>query len=294
MTNLTDFIQNELYPRLFEVVDRAFPSMDFKPYRGGWASPFKLNGERSHDGRKEKSTITRRVPNRVLEQGGESKDLLSFYMQLNSLPDTSEGRIEAVRQLCSILGLTMPQMGDSEAYRAYKEKQDRLEAVGLKMREALYTDEGRGTLAYLRESRGYSDEFINFAGFGFVSPSIRDELRDVFRYTNRDGVEVNLPYDVGINYSLSLPYRAGMNIEGFVFRTTLQGYSPKYKDAFISAKASKKYHLFGLTGLRLTGNGERDRDITIVEGEIDALRATFAQAEEMSQQKPSKRLRGWE
>ena len=274
MTNLTDFIQNELYPRLFEVVDRAFPSMDFKPYRGGWASPYKLNGERSHDGRKEKSTITRRVPHRVLEQGGENKDLLSFYMELNGFGEKQTA--EAVRQLCPILGLTMPQMEDSAAYRAYKEKQDRLEAVGLKMREALYTDEGRGTLAYLRENRGYSDEFIKEAGFGFVSPSIREELRDLFRYINRDGVEVNLPYDVGINYFLSLPYRTGGNIQGFVFRTTLQDYSPKYKDAFISAKASKRYHLFGLTGLRLTGNGERDRDITIVEGEIDALRATFA------------------
>ena len=274
MKPITEFINNELYPRLFEVVDRAFPSMDFKPYRGGWASPYKLNGERSHDGRKEKSTITRKVPHRVLEQGGESKDLLSFYMELNGFGEKQTA--EAVRQLCPILGLTMPQMEDNEAYRAYREKQDRLEALDLKMREALYTEEGRGTLAYLRENRGYSDEFIKFAGFGFVSPSIREELRDVFRYTNRDGVEVNLPYDVGINYFLSLPYRAGGDIKGFVFRTTLQDYAPKYKDAFISATASKKYHLFGLTGLRLTGDKERDRDITIVEGEIDALRATFA------------------
>ena len=274
MKPITEFIHNELYPRLFEVVDRAFPSMDFKPYRGGWASPYKLNGERSHDGRKEKSTITRKVPHRVLEQGGESKDLLSFYMELNGFGEKQTA--EAVRQLCPILGLTMPQMEDNEAYRAYREKQDRLEALDLKMREALYTEEGRGTLAYLRENRGYSDEFIKFAGFGFVSPSIREELRDVFRYTNRDGVEVNLPYDVGINYFLSLPYRAGGDIKGFVFRTTLQDYAPKYKDAFISATASKKYHLFGLTGLRLTGDKERDRDITIVEGEIDALRATFA------------------
>lgn len=276
MKPISDFIHNELYPRLFEVVDRVFPSMDFKLDKRGWYSPYKLNGERAHDNRPRKTEITRKIPHRIFEQGDieNNKDLLSFYMELNGFGKKQTA--EAVRQLCPILGLTMPQMEDSEAYRAYMEKQDRLEALGLKMREALFTDEGRGTLAYLRENRGYSDEFIKFAGFGFVSPSIREELRDVFRYTNRDGVEVNLPYDVGINYFLSLPYRAGMEIEGFVFRTTLQGYTPKYKDAFISAKASKRYHLFGLTELRLTGNGERDRDITIVEGEIDALRATFA------------------
>ena len=100
MTNLTDFIQNELYPRLFEVVDRAFPSMDFKPYRGGWASPYKLNGERSHDGRKEKSTITRRVPHRVLEQGGENKDLLSFYMELNGFGEKQTA--EAVNTVSAV------------------------------------------------------------------------------------------------------------------------------------------------------------------------------------------------
>lgn len=262
MTNLTDFIQNELYPRLFEVVDRAFPSMDFKPYRGGWASPYKLNGERSHDGRKEKSVITRRQPNRVLEQGGESKDLLSLYMEQNGIGSP----VEAVRQLCPILGLTLPQMEDNEAYRAYREKQDRLEALDLKMREALYTEEGRGTLAYLRENRGYSDEFIKFAGFGFLSPSIREELRDT----------IYIKQEIGVTHFLSLPYRTGGNIQGFVFRRAYYDGGQKYLNAFISEKASKKYHLFGLTGLRLTGDGERDRDITIVEGEIDALRATFA------------------
>ena len=264
MSNLTDFIQNELYPRLFEVVDRAFPSMDFQPYRGGWASPYKLNGERSHDGRKEKSVITRRQPHRVLEQGGESKDLLSFYMELNGFGEKQTA--EAVRQLCPILGLTLPQMEDNEAYRAYREKQDRLEALDLKMREALYTEEGRGTLAYLRENRGYSDEFIKFAGFGFLSPSIREELRDT----------IYIKQEIGVTHFLSLPYRTGGNIQGFVFRRAYYDGGQKYLNAFISEKASKKYHLFGLTGLRLTGDGERDRDITIVEGEIDALRATFA------------------
>lgn len=185
-------------------------------------------------------------------------------MELNGFGEKQTA--EAVRQLCPILGLTLPQMEDNEAYRAYREKQDRLEALDLKMREALFTDEGRGTLAYLRENRGYSDEFIKFAGFGFLSPSIREELRDT----------IYIKQEIGVTHFLSLPYRTGGNIQGFVFRRAYYDGGQKYLNAFISEKASKKYHLFGLTGLRLTGDGERDRDITIVEGEIDALRATFA------------------
>ena len=278
MKPISDFIHNELYPRLFEVVDRAFPSMDFQLDRMGWYSPYKLNGARAHDNRRRKTEITRKVPTRIFEQGDieNNKDLISFYMELNSIPDTKEGLSEAVKQLSSLVGLSVPPLQDEGKYKAYEEKQRKLESISLRMREALYSDAGRGTLAYLREKRGYSDEFIKGAGFGFVAPDLRDELRDLFRYTNRDGVEVNLPYDIGISYFLSIPYRAGGNIQGFVFRTTLQDYAPKYKDAFISATASKKYHLFGLTGLRLTGNKERDRDITIVEGEIDALRAIYA------------------
>ena len=272
MSNLTDFINSELYPRLFEVADRAFPLMGFQPYRGGWASPCKLDGSPSHDGRKDKSVITTIKPNRVLEQGGDSETLIDFYMRHNP----SLSFIEAVRELCNICGLTLPPMGGEAQYKAYKDKQEKLERIASKMAEALYTDEGVGTLSYLRNSRGYSDEFIKRAGFGFVSPSLRAELRELFKYTDQSGKEQNrLPYDVGISYFLAIPYRTGGNIQGFVFRTTTTGATPKYKDAFISATASKKYHLFGLTGVNLTGNRERDRDITIVEGEIDALRAIF-------------------
>lgn len=38
MSDITDFINSDLYPQLFRVVDRAFPEMSFQPYRGGWAS----------------------------------------------------------------------------------------------------------------------------------------------------------------------------------------------------------------------------------------------------------------
>ena len=232
MSNLTDFIKNELYPALFDRVDEAFPSMQFQRYKGGWASPYKLNGERSHDGRKEKSQITRKVPTRIFEQGDvdNSKDLLDFYKEQNGITET----IEAVKQLSDICRLTLPTMEDSETYRAYKEKQDGLERISSRMQAALFEAEGRGTLDYLR-GRGYEDEFIRRAGFGFVSPSLRDELRNLFSYTNRDGEEKNsLPYDIGLSYFLAIPYRAGGNIQGFVFRTTSQGAAPKYKDAFIS------------------------------------------------------------
>ena len=276
MSDITEFVNNELYPYLFGRVREAFPEMDFQPYRGGWASPYKLNGERSHDGRREKSRITRDVPNRIIEQGGESLDLISFYMERNNISKS----IDAIKALCSICGLTLPPMEDSESYRLWREKQDRLERVCKQMAEALLTDErAKETLSYLTEGRGYDIPFIENALLGFVSPEAVSELRELFTYTNRNGQEVSLPYGVGQLYTLAIPYRTGGKINGFVFRSILPDEErkgqPKYKDAFISGTATKRYNLFGLMGFNLTGNEERDRDITIVEGELDALRASY-------------------
>lgn len=265
MSDITNFVQTELYPALFHRVREAFPEMDFQPYKGGWASPYKLSGERSHDGRKEKSVITPRQPQRVLEQGGENRDLITFYMERNNLSRP----IDAIKALCSICGLTLPETGDAESYRLWQEKQERLERAASQMAAALYSDEGAATLNYLR-GRGYSDEFIKWGGFGFVAPSLLPELREIFK----DGT--TFPYGAGSSHTLAISYRTGGRVRGFVFRSINSHASGgKYLDVFISKKDTKNYHLFGLTGLKLTGNGERDRDITIVEGEIDALRASF-------------------
>lgn len=277
MSDITTFIKEELYPLLFHRVDTAFPELSFQRYRGGWASPKKLDGTPSHDSRPDKTIISPRMPNRAKEQGGDSKDLLTLYQELNSL-----SLIDAVKQLCNVVGLELPQMDGAESYTAYKEKQDSLERIASQMSKALFTEEAKEVYTYLSEVRGYSDEFIRYAGFGYVTDSAKAELRELLKYKNRDGAEVFPSYDIGEVYKLAIPYRSGSDVKGFVFRSTLskeqlsERKKPKYKDAFISGTASKKYNLYGLTGLTLTGNGERDRDITIVEGEIDALRASFA------------------
>lgn len=266
MNPITDFVKDKLYPALFGCVDRAFPEMKFQKYRGGWASPYKLSGERSHDGRKEKSRVTTKVPHRIMEQGGGSKDLITFYKERHNLSKD----IDAIKELADICGLELPPMEDEEGYRLWQEKQEKAERIASQMEEALYTDEGAATLNYLKAERGYSDEFIRWAGFGFVSSSLLRDLRELFQ----DGT--TFPYGVGSSHTLAIPFRMGGDIKGFIFRTINPDHKPKYLYLFLTKGASQKFYLFGLTGLKLTGDGERDRDITIVEGQIDALRASFA------------------
>jgi DNA primase len=167
-------------------------------------------------------------------------------------------------------------MADSEEYKAYRQKLDTLQRVASTMAKDLRSKPGEKVLQYLKVVRGYDDAFIDFASFGYVSRQSADELRKVFAYQTAEGERNALPYDVGEAYTLAIPYHSGGNIKGFAFRTIREDVKPKYKDAFLSGRESKKYHLFGLSGLRLTGNAEKDRDIVVVEGEIDALRAQYS------------------
>ena len=258
MNNLQNFIEYELYPTLWERLDRAFPSMAFQKRGGDWISPYKLNGERSSDNRADKSTVTKRYPRTILEQGGEAMSLIDFYLYTTGRNTKAKGAelIEALRSLCASIGLTLPE-GDSEAFKAYKERQEKLERVASTMQRELFTPAGADTLRYLTDVRGYSVEEIKAMGLGYCSPTTASQMEGA-------------PYGAGTTHTLAIPYRSGGRILGFKLRTVEADVKPKYKN---TEGLPKKASLFGLTGLKLTGNGEKDRDITIVEGELDALRA---------------------
>lgn len=258
MNTITDFINYELYPALWNSLDRAFPSMGFVQRGGDWQSPKKLNGDTSSPYRADKTVVTRRKPDRVLEQGGESLTLVDFYLQSTGRSTKAKGAelIEALRSLCTSIGLTLPE-GDSEEFKAYKERQEKLERVASTMQRELFTPAGADTLKYLTGVRGYSVEDIKAMELGYCSTSIAKELEGA-------------PYGAGTTYTLAIPYRSGGRILGFKLRTIEETVKPKYKN---TEGLPKKASLFGLTPLKLTGNGEKDRDITIVEGELDALRA---------------------
>lgn len=249
MKDITIFVQSTLIPALYGRIDQAFPDMEFKQVRGDWHSPHKLDGTRTS--RPDKSVVTHKVPSRILEQGGESISLVDFYMQRSHLDF-----IGAVRALASVCCIEVPE-SDPEGYRIYKEKQDKREALALQMERALFTEEGAATLRYLREVRGYSDELIKAMRLGYVSKAAASQMEGA-------------PYGAGEIYTLAVPYRSAGAILGFKLRTIEEGIHPKYKN---TSDLPKSTELFGLTGLRLTGNREKDRDLVIVEGEIDALRA---------------------
>ena len=262
MTEYGDFIDNSLKPAIYSSLSRVFPEMEFKPCRDGWESHLGLFGRVPHSQRRDKCKVTKKMPYRILEQGGDSVELIEYYMQSNHLAN----REEAIKALCNLLGLTPPPMEESPQYKAYRERQDKLSKLVGTMQEELFTrKEAEEALRYLKEERGYSEELIKGMGLGWCSPETASALKEICR-------EGAVPSSANF---VSMPYISTGKVKGVIFRNTTDR-GGKYLDAFVSREATKKYSLFGLTGLPISGSGEHDKDIIVVEGELDALRAQYA------------------
>lgn len=250
----TEFIHTKLYPPLFERIDQAFPDMGFRRMGKNWLSPKRLDGSTAD--RKDKCKVSAKYPHRIKEQGGDSLTLIDFQMRRANCSFE-----EALRTLCAIVGEEPPEKPDTEEYREYKEKLEAMETAAQKMQQDLFGEKGREVLDYLRNVRGYSDELIKEMGLGCIDEATAIDL-------NRRSV-VGLTYGIGKDYPLAIPYVSAGVIKGFKFRA-IDSRKDKYRN---SNGLPKRASLFGLVGIRLTGNKEKDRDITIVEGELDALHA---------------------
>jgi hypothetical protein len=270
MDNLTYFVNEVLIPSLHS----GNMSVAFAPYgihfekKGDkWGAKNYLNGT-PHRARWDKIFTTSKRPFTISEQGGDTIALITFYRNLSGL-----NYIEALKALSSACNLTFPEKEDNEKIKAFLAKQEEFENIATKMKKNLHTEGGKAVLEYLK-GRYYSDEFIEFAEFGYCSPDIASEIRSILKKYSADK-PTSFSYEVGKTNVLALPYRNGNGIQGFVFRRIDGEEQGKYSDVFISQKATKTYQLFGLTGLSLTGKKDKDRDLIVVEGEIDALRASF-------------------
>lgn len=262
MNAITDFINNELYPVLFYHVDKAFPELQFTKSKNGhgkdWNSPLTLKGTEPTSGRREdKTVVTAKKPHLIHEQGGETYSLVSYQLLRTGHYPGAQGKelVEAVRYLASLCGLELPDC-ETEEYKAYKERQEKLENTMERMKQALRSPEGAETLRYLTEERKYTLEEIDAMELGYCSPGIAKTLEDA-------------PYGAGDTYKLAIGYRSRGRLLGYKLRA-LEDIKPKYKNSVGLPKSSS---FFGLSGLKLTGNKEKDRDLIIVEGELDALHA---------------------
>lgn len=260
MSNITEWIKTELYPSVFPYIDRAFPEHQFQQRRGNWQSKTYLSG--APHSRTDKTIVTRKAPGTILEQGGPVMSLVDYVIQRDSVEF-----IQAVRTLAEVAGVELPNTDlDPQAYQKYRDQVTILEDCNSYFIFCLSNAKGAAEVqAYLHE-RGYSEADISAMELGYI-PS-QDQL---YKYLSTKGYSsdqitqtVKLNKAIGQTHKLSIPYRTGGSIKGFKFRT-IADHQPKYLNSTGLERNAGFFNLAGLKG---------DKDVVIVEGELDSLSAT--------------------
>lgn len=260
MNNITDWIKNELYPSLFEIIDSAFPEHNFKKFSNGWKSKTYINGT-PHKDRDDKTVVTKKAPGLILEQGGESITLIDYVMRRDNIDF-----ITSVRKLSNIIGLTMPSVDDEQSFKKIRISTSIYEAANSYFIYCLENSKpGKQILNYLTE-RGYSIDEVRQMELGCIPSQqmLFDYLlnKDFSKEDIQEFIKFNS--NIGVTHQLSIPYRSGGHIKGFKFRT-ISDHTPKYLN---STGLDRNGGFFNLT------NVKGDKDIIIVEGELDCLHAS--------------------
>ena len=262
---LRDFVDEELYPALWDNLNTLFPEMSFKFNLGKWRSPKKLDGSDPTTPRGDKTVVTSTHYQIALENGGgdargRAKDLITLYMEHNSLKD----RIEAIKAMAKKCNLTIPEGADAKKWEEARKRREELALSYSRQKEALFSPEGAEVLRYLKEVRGYSEELIKDMGLGYISPAEANLLEE--------RCKVGIAWKAE-EYPLSIAYFSRGNVLGFKFRyiTPIEGKS-KYKNTRSLGSEGMDNNPFGLTPQSLN-KWDKKKDVIVVEGELDALHA---------------------
>jgi len=258
---ITEWIKYDLYPTLFQSIDTALPEHNFKRYSGGWRSKTYLDGS-PHKDRADKTVVSKKAPGYILENGGEVVGLVDYVMRRDRVEF-----IQAVKTLADVVGLQLPKGEfNQESYQKYKDQATLLEDCNSYFIYCLENSTGADEVRAYLSSRGYGSEDIKAMELGYIPD--QDKL---FKYLLSKGYSqilidevVKLNKGIGSTHRLTIPYRSGGSVKGFKFRTTGDA-TPKYLNSTGLDRLGGFFNLSGIKG---------DKDVVIVEGELDSLSAT--------------------
>lgn len=264
MSNINAWIKNELYPSLYEYIDRAFPEHNFKHFSGGWRSKTYLNGS-PHKDRLDKTVVTKKAPGYIMQQGGQVMSLVDYVMVRDAVDF-----IRAVNLLAKEAHLSVPQLLDIDiaSYQKYETLAKVLEECNNYFNYCLEMSPAAGKVKEYLFKRGYSVEDINAMELRYI-PS----QEKLFKFLVNKGFQEELIIEalkigsddrIGSTHKLTIPYRSGGKIKGFKFRT-IGDSTPRYLNNVGLDKIGGFFNLVGIKGAK---------DLVIVEGELDSLLAT--------------------
>lgn len=265
MSNITDWIKWELYPALYENIDRALPEFSFKRVGSTWMSELNRDLSKPKGKRRDKTVIKSKAPGLIIENGERGSIGIIDYIKERDRVEF----IQAVRTLADKVGLQLPNSPsyDPEAYQRYKDQATLLEDCNSYFTYCLENSPGADEVRKYLETRGYSSEDVKAMELGYIPG--QDKL---FKYLLSKGYDqtlidetLKLNKGIGSTHRLTIPYRSGGSIRGFKFRTVGDA-TLKYLNS--SGEGMRTGGFFNLLGIK------GDKDLVIVEGELDSLHAT--------------------
>lgn len=279
---LKDWERNVAFPALYEHLDEFFPPFQFKRKdvggaRDRWVSPYKMNMSLPKRHVQEKTVVQR--SDMRFRENGEWHDGISVVDRIMQEMHLSSV-YEVDKFIAERLSLTMPKPDSKEVAEAISKSRRRaslLDTLQGYFSWNLANNESRKATSvrqYLKKQRGFTSEQASSLGLGFV-PDWNKVVRYVtidkkFRLEDLDEVcGVRNPEghsSVGTKHILSIPYVCGGSLKGFIFRRVDDAADgPKY----IATPGLDRKSAFFNMPKSLTR-----KDIVVVEGEIDALKAT--------------------
>lgn len=265
MSNITDFLKYELYPNLFQSIDTALPEFNFKRKGSNWISSNKLKLTGEEGDSIGKVYVWQTAPGFIKDFTRGNSTIVDYVMRRDNVDF-----IQAVKKLADVVGLELPKEDfNQESYQSYKDQATILEDCNSYFIYCLETSTGADKVKVYLSSRGYSLEDIKAMEIGYIpnQESLNKYLLSKGYSQSLIDKTVTIKTDtrIGSTHSLTIPYRSGGSIKGFKFRN-LEATGMRYLNTSIPGMRTEGFFNFlGIKG---------DKDIVIVEGELDSLLAT--------------------
>lgn len=279
---LKDWEASVADPEIYEHLDVLFPEFSFRRVQKGserdhWASRLKMDMTLPKVRNAEK-TVVYRCEMRFREQGNWSNGtgVMDRIIQDKGLRSV----YEAYQWAASMLSIAMPKPDSKEVVEAISRSQRRTALLETLVDyfcwnlENNKSQKAASVRQYLKKQRGFSSKQVSSLALGFVpdwNKVVRyvtidkkfglEELDEVCGVRNTDGHT-----SVGKTHLLAIPYECGGVLKGFLFRRVDDSREgPKYIATAGLDRKSVFFNIPAVTDLK---------EIVVVEGEMDALKAT--------------------
>jgi DNA primase catalytic core len=260
MNDISSFLDDRVFPQIWDTLPDLLPEFDFRPKEGHYVShnTMRPDGREGHS--KGKVWIYQSRPS-ILKcyTSSPSANIVKYIAE-------REGKsfFDVAKELSDRVGVMLPHWNEQkqQSYEAYLQRQSITDQAQSYFAYLLTTEEGAKVKAYLQGERGFTAEDIESTGAGFYPGRERLEAH-LLKQKSADQKAVNTyveSFPSLDRFSLTLPIQRNHETQSFIFRDIAATEGGKYRYL-------KGYQKGGF----LIGYTPNSRErLVIVEGVLDA------------------------